>query len=86
LILIDIDPIKIQRALKLNTQIVKEIKMKGTRVFVLTVAVALLAGAAWSAELVGYWLFSENQGTVAKNSVVSGYDGDIHGAKWVPGK
>lgn len=60
--------------------------MKGMKVFVLTVAVMLLAGAAWSAELVGYWAFDENQGAIAKNSAISGYNGEINGAKWVPGK
>ncbi|MDD4160779.1 MAG: hypothetical protein PHO18_07525, partial [Synergistaceae bacterium] len=60
--------------------------MKQIKVLVLTVVAMLLAGTVWSAELVGYWSFDENQGTVAKTSAVSGYDGEIHGAKWVPGK
>jgi MSHA biogenesis protein MshQ len=60
--------------------------MKDMKVFVLTVAMALLAGAAWSAELVGYWAFNENQGAVARNSAISEYNGKINGAKWVPGK
>jgi hypothetical protein len=60
--------------------------MKGVKVLVLTAVAMLLAGTVWSAELAGCWSFDENQGTVAKTSAVSGYDGEIHGAKWVPGK
>jgi hypothetical protein len=60
--------------------------MKGVKILVLTMFAMLMASAAWSAELAGYWSFDENQGTVAKTSAVSGYDGEIHGAKWVPGK
>jgi hypothetical protein len=60
--------------------------MKQISVLILILTAVLFAGAAWSAELVGYWSFDENQGTVAKTSAVSGYNGEIHGAKWVPGK
>jgi hypothetical protein len=60
--------------------------VKQINVLVLTVAAVLLACPAWSAELAGYWSFDENQGTVAKTYAIKGYDGEIHGAKWVPGK
>jgi hypothetical protein len=60
--------------------------MKGIKVLMLCIMLAALACTVQCAELVGYWSFDENQGAVAKNSAASGYDGDIHGAKWVAGK
>ena len=36
--------------------------------------------------LVGAWLFDENQGITATDSSGNGHDGNIKGAKWVPGK
>ncbi|MFA6666696.1 MAG: LamG domain-containing protein, partial [Armatimonadota bacterium] len=60
--------------------------MKRVKVLLLGIVIALLACTVNGAELAGYWSFDEDQGTVAKTSAASGYDGEIHGAKWVPGK
>jgi hypothetical protein len=61
--------------------------------FVLAVAVLLLGasvGQAWAADdpyLVGWWMFDEGSGTVAKDSSGKGNDGTLNGApKWVGGQ